>query len=283
MIQKTHTGYLHSWIIQNKVTPLTLQLSACEHKCLSTWKHWQGWDLSDRIAHPYSQGWIFKCWEKGETLAVAKVYIYLLLFGMTNFTPKMTHTVSVFDLIAFVIIIINDNNSTAVMPQGPSWDQGSVLIGTEHAEKTNLALRSLHLSWRRQTKCREKEVVLSLFCLKTERLSDLPEVRQVFGGRGSTGVVLKAPRRWGAMWGHTCPHLHKCLAWCPARGTASWQQGSAGCQRDWKDYKREVASTGWRWGWALGHLPTCTAALPYSVPQHTKYPPWPRIWAIPCF
>lgn len=51
---------------------------------------------------------------------MAKVYIYLLLFGITNFTPKMTHTVSVFDLIAFVITIINDNNSTAVMPQGPS-------------------------------------------------------------------------------------------------------------------------------------------------------------------
>lgn len=51
---------------------------------------------------------------------MAKVYIYLLLFGMTNFTPQMTHTISVFDLIAFVIMIINDNNSTAVMPQGPS-------------------------------------------------------------------------------------------------------------------------------------------------------------------
>lgn len=50
---------------------------------------------------------------------MAKVYIYLVLFGMTNFTPKMTHRVSVFDLIAFVIIM-NDNNSTAVMPQGPS-------------------------------------------------------------------------------------------------------------------------------------------------------------------
>lgn len=147
MIQKTHTGYLHSWIIQSKVTPLTLQLSACEHKCLSTWKHWQGWDLSDHIAHPYSQGWIFKCWEKGETLAVAKVYIYLLLFGMTNFTPQMTHTISVFDLIAFVIMIINDNNSTAVMPQGPSWDQGSVLIGTEHAEKRRQTLPLGPYTW----------------------------------------------------------------------------------------------------------------------------------------
>lgn len=39
--------------------------------------------------------------------------------------------------------------------------------------------------------------MLSLFCLKTERLSDLPEVRWVFGGRGGTGAVLKAPRRWG--------------------------------------------------------------------------------------
>lgn len=58
--------------------------------------------------------------KKGETLAVPKVYIYPLLFGMTNFTPKMTHTGSVFDLIAFVIIIINDNNSTAAVPQGPS-------------------------------------------------------------------------------------------------------------------------------------------------------------------
>lgn len=151
-----YTRELHLWsrkptqdiyveIIQRKVTPLPLQLPACEHKCPSTWKHWQSWDLSDHVAHPNSQGWIFKCWEKGETLAVPKVYIYLVLFGMTNFTPKMTHRVSVFDLIAFVIIM-NDNNSTAVMPQGPSWDQGSVLIGIQHAEKTNLALRSLHLS-----------------------------------------------------------------------------------------------------------------------------------------
>lgn len=53
-------------------------------------------------------------------MAAPKVYIYLLLSGMTNFTPKMTHTGSVFDLIAFVIIIINDNNSTAAVPQGPS-------------------------------------------------------------------------------------------------------------------------------------------------------------------
>lgn len=60
---------------------------------------------------------------KKRNLAVPKVYIYLLLFAMTNFTPKMTHTGSVFDLIAFIIIIIiiiNDNNSTAAVPQGPS-------------------------------------------------------------------------------------------------------------------------------------------------------------------
>lgn len=130
---------------------------------------------------------------------------------MTNFTPKMTHTGSVFDLIAFVIIIINDNNSTAAVPQGPSWDQGSVLIGIEHTEKTNLALRSLHLSWRRHTKCREKEVVLSLFCLKTERLSDLPEVRQIFGGRSSTEMCSKLPGV-GDQAGHTFPPFKNALA-----------------------------------------------------------------------
>lgn len=90
---------------------------------MSTSAHPQGITgraLPDRVVHPDSQGWIFKWWEKGETLAAPKVYIYLLLCGMTNFTPKMTHAGSVFDLIAFVIIIINDNNSTAAVPRGPS-------------------------------------------------------------------------------------------------------------------------------------------------------------------
>lgn len=199
--------------------------------------------------------------KKRETLAVPKVYIYPLLFGMTNFTPKMTHTGSVFDLIAFVIIIINDNNSTAAVPQGPSWDQGSVLMGTEHTEETNLALRSLHLIWRR---CREKEVVLSLFCFKTEGLSDLPEVRQVFGGRGSPELCSKLPGA-GNQEGHTCPPFKNTLAHSQQGGLAGWQQGSAGFQG--KGDKLGGASTGWRWGWAPGHIPALRGR---SLQQYNK-------------
>lgn len=106
IIQQTHTGCFCRWIIQSQVPPLTLQLSACEHKCLSTWQPWQGWDLPDPIAHPRSRGWILKCWEKGETLAVATVYIYLLFFGMTNFTPKwLTPSVSLIWLHALLWLL----------------------------------------------------------------------------------------------------------------------------------------------------------------------------------
>lgn len=48
----------------------------------------QGWDLLDHVAHPYSQEQIFKCWEKAETLALAKVYIHLLVFGMNTLPPE---------------------------------------------------------------------------------------------------------------------------------------------------------------------------------------------------
>lgn len=71
---------------------------------------------------------------------------------MTNFTPKMTHTVTAFDLIAFIIIIINVNNSAAAMPQGPSWDQGSVLIGIEHAEKRRQTLPLGAYTWAEEDK-----------------------------------------------------------------------------------------------------------------------------------
>ena len=196
---------------------------------------------------------------------MAAVYIYLLLFGMTNFTPKMTHAVSVFDLIAFIIIIINDNNSTALMPQGPSWDQGSVLIGIEHTKKTNLALRSLHLSWRRQVKCREKEVVLSLSCPKTERLSDLLEVRQVFGGRGSTGAALKAPKRWGGQVGTRLSSPSQVSLLMPGENDCKLAAG-----HHWKYYEREVASTEWRWEAVPGHVPACMTGPPYFVLQHNK-------------
>lgn len=128
---------------------------------------------------------------------------------MTNFTPKMTHTGSVFDLIAFVIIIINDNNSTAAVPQGPSWDQGSVLIGIEHTEKTNLALRSLHLSWRRHKMQGEGSGVIFI----------LPQDREVkWLAWGQAGIwrqrqhrdVLKAPRSWGPSRTHLSSP-QKCL------------------------------------------------------------------------
>lgn len=114
--------------------------------------------------------------------------------GLWNdyFTLKMTHTVTVFDLIAFVIIIINDNNSAAVMPQGFSWDQGSVLIGIELTEETNLALRSLHLSWRRQMQA-GGSIFNSL--LKTERLNDLLEAE------GAQGLCPKPLGDRGPNWG----------------------------------------------------------------------------------
>lgn len=43
-------------------------------------------------------------------------------------------------------------------------------------------------------------MLLSLSCLKTERLSDLPQFERVCGGRDSTGVVslrLRSPQEMG--------------------------------------------------------------------------------------
>lgn len=93
-------------------------------------------------------------------------------------------------------------------------------------------------------------------CLRSDRYLEV---------EAAQGLCLKPLRDGGTNWGHACPHLLRCLGWCPARGTASWQQGSAGSQQGWKDYKREAASTGWRWQWAPGHVPTCMAGPPYLV------------------
>lgn len=76
------------------------------------------------------------------------------------------------------------------------------------------------------------------------------------------------------------------LGWCPARGTANWQQGSAGDQQGWKDYEREVATTGWRWVWAPGH--PCPRAWQLHCTQchdttDQTSSPHPGIWPIPCF
>lgn len=77
------------------------------------------------------------------------------------------------------------------MPQGFSLDQGSVLIGIELVEETNLALRSLHLSWRRQMHA-GGSIFNSL--LKTERLNALLEAEgaqglcpKPLGDRGPNG------------------------------------------------------------------------------------------------
>lgn len=93
--------------------------------------------------------------------------------------------------------------------------------------------------------------------------------------------VLKAPRSWGPSRTHLSS-LQKCLGSCSARGTASWQQGSAGFQG--KDSKGGVASTGWRWGWAPGHTPACTAG-PWNFVQQCNKPniPCPWIWVTACF
>lgn len=78
------------------------------------------------------------------------------------------------------------------MPQGFSWDQGSVLIGIELAEETNLALRSLHLSWRRQMQA-GGSIFNSL--LKTERLNELLEAE------GAQGLCPKPLGDRGPNWG----------------------------------------------------------------------------------
>lgn len=282
LIQKTHRGYLCSWAIHSKVTPLTFPESGMWAQVPI---HRE--TLAGR-ARPFQivlltqtpKGEFLNGGKKRETLAVPKVYIYLLLFAMTNFTPKMTHTGNVFDLIAFIIIIIiiNDNNSTAAVPQGPSWDQGSVLIGTEHTEKTNLALRILHLIWRRHTECREKEVVLSLFCLRTERLSGLPEVRQVFGGRGSTELCWKLPGA-GDQAGHTSPFKNS---------LAHFQQGGlqAG-SRAGQDSKGRALRGEWP---ALAGVGVSTwphpclhgRSMKLHAAQQTKLPLCPWGWATAC-
>lgn len=80
-------------------------------------------------------------------------------------------------------------------------------------------------------------MVLSLLCLKTERLSDLPEVRQVFGGRGSTELCSKLPGV-GDQVGHTCPPFKNTLA-------HSQQGGLHAGSRAGQDSKGKIPSGVW--------------------------------------
>lgn len=80
-------------------------------------------------------------------------------------------------------------------------------------------------------------------------------------------AVLKDPRSWGPSR-TPLSSLQKLLGSFPARGPASWQQGSAGFQE--KSSKQGVASTVWRWGWAPGHMPACMVGLLSFVQQYSK-------------
>lgn len=113
-------------------------------------------------------------------------------------------------------------------------------------------------------------MVLSLFCLKTERLSDLPEVRQVFGGRGSAEMCSKLPGV-GDQAGHTCPPFKNALAHAQQgglqAGSRAVQDSKGGIPRGSGQHWMEVGVSTWPHACLHGRSMELRAAM-----QQTKHP-----------